>query len=283
MINENNTVTQSNKNAPEEGQLDLFILFGVLWDHIAAIVVVTILGVLAALCVTFFFINPQYRSGFTAYVNNKSESSRAADSLSSGDTSAQQQLTRTYASIITSRPIIEAALQDSGLMYSYEDVKKHITTQIETNTSLINLYVTLDRREDAKKLADSIAKVAPDFVANIVEGSSMKLVSYPIIADKKYSPSYTKAAIIGAIAGFFICAAFVTVRSLLDTKVKNEKELEERFGISVIGTIPNFKGATTDQGGYYYYRRTPKKPEESKTDTKTESKNDDSKSEKEVK
>ena len=280
MINENNSVTQGNKNAQDEGQLDLLLLLGVLWDHVAAIIVVTVLGVLAALCLTFFFITPQYRSGFTAYVNNKSESTaRAADSLSSGDTSAQQQLTRTYASIITSRPIIEAALQDSGLMYSYDDVAKSITTEIETNTSLINLYVTLATREDAKKLADSIAKVAPDFVANIVEGSSMKLVSYPIIADKKFSPSYTKAAIIGAVAGFFICAAFVTIRSLLDTKVKNEKELEERFGISVIGTIPNFKGASTDQGGYYYYRRTPKKTDETNSDSKKE----DSKSEKEVK
>ena len=113
MINENNVATQGNSNVQEEIQIDLLQLLGVLWDHIVSLIIVTFVGALVAFCVTFFFISPKYRSGFTAYVNNKSESTaRAADSLSSGDTSAQQQLTRTYASIIISRPIIESALKD---------------------------------------------------------------------------------------------------------------------------------------------------------------------------
>lgn len=260
MINENSIVAPGNKNTQDEVQIDLLQLFGVIWDHIVAIVVVTFIGALIAFALTFFFISPKYRSGFTAYVNNKSESTaRAADSLSSGDTSAQQQLTRTYASIIISRPIIESALKDSGLSYSYDDISRDITTSVETNTSLINLYVTLKNKEEAKKLADSIAKIAPDFVADIVEGSSMKIVSYPVVPEKKYSPSYTKATLIGAFAGFVLCAAYVIVRSLLDTTVKDEKALEDRYGISVIGTIPNFSEATTDHGSYYYYRRSSKK------------------------
>lgn len=267
MINENSIVASGNKNLQDETQIDLLQLFGVLWDHIIAIVIVTFVGSLIAFALTFFFISPKYRSGFTAYVNNKSESTaRAADSLSSGDTSAQQQLTRTYASIIISRPIIEAALKDSGLVYSYDNIANSVSTEIESNTSLINLYVTMGNKEDAKKLADSIAKVSPDFLADIVEGSSMKIVSYPIVPEKKYSPSYTKSTLLGAVVGFVLCAAFIIVRSLLDTTVKDEKALEERYGISVIGTIPNFSSATSDHGNYYYYRRSYKK----KTDTKTE-------------
>lgn len=267
MINENGIVAPGNKNSQEETQLDVLQLLGVLWDHIVAIVLVTFIGALIAFCFTFFFISPKYRSGFTAYVNNKSESTaRAADSLSSGDTSAQQQLTRTYASIIISRPIIESALKDSGLPYEYNDIYRSITTSVETNTSLINLYVTLDNKEEAKKLADSIAKISPDSLADIVEGSSMKIVSYPVVPNKKFSPSYTKVTLLGALAGFVLCAAFVIIRSVLDSTVKDEKSLEERYGISVIGTIPNFSSATSDHGNYYYYRRSYKK----KTDTKAE-------------
>lgn len=260
MINENSSVTQGNINAQEEVQIDFLQLLSVLWDHIVSIIIFTFIGALVAFCVTFFFISPKYRSGFTAYVNNKSESTaRTADSLSSGDTSAQQQLTRTYASIMISRPIIEAALKDSGLPYNYEDIERSVTTSVETNTSLINLYVTLDNKEEAKRLADSIAKLSPDALADIVEGSSMKIVSYPIVPEKKYSPSYSKVTMIGAAIGFVICIAFVIIRSLLDTTVKDEKSLEERYGISVIGTIPNFREATTDHGSYYYYSRSSKK------------------------
>ena len=256
-----NNQTAVTAEAAEEKEIDLLELFWVVWEHKTGIILISVLGAIAAIVFTFAFISPKYRTGFTAYVNNRTETNaQAADALTSGDTSAQQQLTRTYASIITSRPLIEAAIQDSGLNYSYGAVASGITTNVETNTALINVYVTMTKKEDAKLIADSLVKLAPDSLSEIVEGSSMKIVSYPVMPEGRYSPSFTKNAMLGAVAGFALAVAYVVIRSLTDTTIKSEKDLEEKFGISVIGTIPNFQEAAEGSGNKYYYQSSSKKP-----------------------
>ena len=53
--------------------------------------------------------------------------------------------------------------------------------------------------------------------------------------------------------GALLMAAYEIIRALMDNRVKSVKELEERFGISVMGTIPNFHSAdaASGYGGYY--------------------------------
>ncbi|MCR4688453.1 MAG: hypothetical protein K5745_02770 [Saccharofermentans sp.] len=249
----NERVITADASADEE-TIDIGKLFLVLWEHKIGIVLVALIGALLALIFTVLFISPKYRASFTAYVNNRTEANaEVAEALSSGDTSAQQQLTRTYASIITSRPIIEEAIVDSGLDYKYKDIAPCVETSVETNTSLINVYITMTNKQDAKAIADSIVKVAPEDLAEIVEGSSMKIVSYPVLPESRYSPSFSKNAIIGALAGFVLAAAVVIIRTITDTTVKSERDLEEKFGVSVIGTIPNFEEASQNKENKYYY------------------------------
>ena len=249
----NDKATTSDISDDEES-IDIIKLLLVLWEHKAGIIFMAIIGSLLALIITVLFISPKYRSSFTAYVNNRTEANaEGAEAISNGDTTAQQQLTRTYASIIVSRPIIEGAIKDSGLNYTYDQVASCIETNVEANTSLINVYITMKNKQDAKAIADSIVKIAPEDLAEIVEGSSMKIVSYPVLPESRYSPSFSKNAIVGALVGFFLAAAVVIIRSLTDTTVKSERELEEKFGVSVIGTIPNFEEASQNKDNKYYY------------------------------
>lgn len=246
----------------DEDEIDISEIFRVLVQHIGQMIAVALLGAVVTLAGTIFLIKPTYRSGFTAFVNNRNGQEQT-QSVQSGDVAASQSLTKTYAAIMESRPVIEDALKESGLAdnedYEYGNIKEAITTDVESDAQLVSLYVTLRDPEAAYKLADAISNVAPSYISDIVEGTSMKIVSDAILPTGQYSPHPMKNAAIGAVIGALLVIILVIVRSLTDTRIKNEQDLQERFGIPVIGTIPNYEDATNGKkkygkyGNYGYY------------------------------
>lgn len=254
------TSTGNSRNTSQNNgvvEIDLAELAGAIWKRKGLVIVLTLLGALLALAITVLAIRPTYRSSFTAYVNNHSTNSENnIDTLNNGDTTASQSLAQTYSVIMASRPVVEDALKQAKLSYTYEDVSNCISTSIQTNTQLVTLNVTMQSAEDAKKLADAIADVAPDYIADIVEGSSMKIVSSPVLATSKYSPSISKNTVIGALIGLLLALVIVTVQYLTDDRIHSAADLEKKFGISIMGSIPDFATVGKQKGGYgYYYGR----------------------------
>ncbi|MDD6195378.1 MAG: Wzz/FepE/Etk N-terminal domain-containing protein [[Clostridium] aminophilum] len=241
------------ENADQEVTIDLGKLFSMLWKKRLRIFGGTLLCALIALAITTIFIHPTYRSSFVAFVNNRTTAS-TTDALSSGDTAAAQSLTYTYASILTSRSVIEDALDraDLGPDWTYDNVKDKVTTSIEDQTQLIDVFVTMDSPSHAYAMAKAIAAVAPDYISNIVDGSSMKIAVKPEKPDKKYSPSTTKNTVIGALIGFLISVAWLVILDLTDRRIKSEESLSERYPYPIVGTIPDIYGAAEMKNNYGY-------------------------------
>ena len=253
MAGQVNNSINNRQSANGETEIDLLQIVRVIWKNLWIIILGGIAGGIIALAVTLFLIEPTYRSSFTAYVNNRTSTNQSTEMISNADTSAAQQLTHTYAAIMTSRPIVEEAIEAAGLDYRYGSVQNAISTSITSSTALITVNVTLASPNDALALAQALAEVSPDYMENIVEGSSMKVVSYPVLASSQFAPNPKRNTAMGVLIGLVILIAFVVIRSLIDTRVKSEKELEEEFGIRVIGTIPSFKEAGNEKGGGYSY------------------------------
>ena len=238
----------------QEERLDLAELAKLLWTNKWWVFLAAILGGIIALSITLFVIRPTYRSGFIAFVNNRT-TSNTTEAWTSGDTSASQSLSYTYAEILRSRQVIETAAAQSGLtdLYSYEDLRSFVSTSIVNQTQLITVYVTMTDANQAYNFANAIVGIAPDYIASIVEGSSMKIATYPVIATRKHSPSNRRNVMIGVVLGAVIAIMLIFFRAMLDTRVKSEDDLKERFGLPIIGTIPNVEEAAGNRAGYAYY------------------------------
>ncbi|MGN1202563.1 MAG: hypothetical protein ACI4RF_04655, partial [Eubacterium sp.] len=52
---------------------------------------------------------------------------------------------------------------------------------------------------------------------------------------------YPKKCLIGFAAGAVLAAAYIILRELLDVRIKGSDELSARYGIPVLGTIPEFE------------------------------------------
>ncbi|MCD7753912.1 MAG: Wzz/FepE/Etk N-terminal domain-containing protein, partial [Clostridiales bacterium] len=176
--------------------IDLVQLAKALWHRFWIILIVTLMGCSLTYLGTKAFVQPTYRATFTAYVNNKS-SSEGTTTVTNSDLTAAQSLVYTYTHILTSRTMLDAAAAQIGENYSYEEMSEWVTTDVVDDTEIIEVSVKMDSAEGALALAEAIAEIMPDYVTQIVEGSSVQIIDMPILPDSIYSPSYLRNAAIG--------------------------------------------------------------------------------------
>lgn len=242
-----------NKNT-ETQELEINII-PLLKEILKKLWLIVLVGLIVG-CGTFIgakmLIKPTYRSGFTAYVNNKQEKQNT-DYLTNSDVAAAKQLVLTYQSIIKSNSILTASAESIGVDKSYDSLAKRVSTEIKDDTEIISVYVVDTDPQFAYDYAQAISKTAPQYMAQIVEGSSMKIIDYPEYSDKRYKPSYMRFALIGFLIGALVVVVFVIIRYFMDDTVKNESDIESKFSIPILGIIPDVSKASNNRSDYYYY------------------------------
>lgn len=204
-----------------------------------------------AFAATKIFIKPTYRCSFTAYVNNR-QAAVNTDGLSVSDVSAAKQLVQTYSTVLTSNNVMSEAIKAKGLSYDVKKLKGMVSTEIQADTEIIKVYVVSQSPEDAFEAAVAIAGVSPKVMADIIEGSSMKIVEYPQMPDGIYKPDYKRYTILGFGAGVLLMIVILIIRYLRNDTVRDEHELENRFTVPVLGVIPDVNSVSDSKSSYYY-------------------------------
>ncbi len=239
-----------NNERKKEIEIDLLPVFKAIWSKLWLILLVGVLVAGMAFAATKIFIKPTYRSSFTAYVNNQHKS----DNLTFQDINAGKQLVDTYVNVIRSNKILTAAAESVGLDIPVSTLKKIVTASVQDETEVIAIYVEHQDPETAYILANAIANTAPAYMSEIVVGSSMKIIDYPMYSDKRYKPNYFKYSIIGFLLGAVLVLIKVIVSTLTDDKVKSVQDVEDRFSLPILGVIPDvLQSSDEKEKGYYAY------------------------------
>lgn len=247
-------------NIVDDDEIDLLALFKTLLKHAFAIILTAAIFGFAAFGFTKFLISPTYEATVSFYVNNSSFAIGATSfSISSSELSASNSLVDTYIFILNSRTTLEEIIADTGVDYKYDELAEMITSQPVNGTAGFNITVTSTKPMETELIANSIAKILPERIVEIVDGSSVRIVDYAIIPSHRAGPSYTKNTAIGLLAGGFLACAIVVVSSIVEDKknavIQNADELKSLFSnIPVIGIIPDLN-YEPKKGNYYssYY------------------------------
>lgn len=243
---------QNSVQQTEEREIDILRLLQILWKRAWLIGLVTVIAFVGTYLYSALFITPTYRSDFTAYVDNRMTTAEQNGSTTTSDLNASIYLTYLYEDIILSRSVLNDAAAKCGLEYDYNALKNMVSTSVADDAALITVSVVAVDPVVAKDLAAAIADVAPDHVARMKEGSSMRILDAPILPESKYAPSNTKNAMLGAVVGFVLIAVLVLVVDLVNDIVRDGDELERRYNMIVIGTIPDLATMDKEQGSYAY-------------------------------
>ena len=199
-------------------------------------------GILAAavsLGVTRYAITPMYRASVMIYVNN-TKAGEKVDVISGSNLSASQQLVNTYINIIESDTVLGKVIEYGELAYTTDDIRDMMTTSQVDDTEIFKVHITHEDPQMAAHIANVMAKVAPGEIEEFVEGSSTKIIDYAKVPDKRSSPSYTVNTVLGGAIGVALALAYVTLRFLLDVRIKDEDDLGHMFDYPILGQVPAF-------------------------------------------
>ncbi len=233
----------------ESQEIDLNRTISALLHKLWLIVAVTLVFGILGYVYSATAVAPKYRASFTAYVNNRL-TPEGENKTSTSDLSASVGLTHVYKKIVESRTVQEAAVALCGQI----DVRKivGVTAQVSDSAPVLTVYAVATDPLLAKQLADALSQVAPEHVAQVVEGSSMKVIDEPVLPSAPYSPNKVLYGTYSALLGLLLSVALVIVTELSRDYVQGSEDLENRYGIPVIGKIPDMLQTDKNEDHYGY-------------------------------
>ncbi len=214
------------------------------------IVLTSLAGALIMLAVTFLFITPQYESSAMFYVNNNDISVGSSLSIDSGDISASKSLVKTYIVILNTRETLIDVIDYAGVNRTYSQIKDMIKAESVDETEVFRVVVTSENPMEANDIAEAIAYILPRRIANIVDGTSAKIVDSSVIASHPSSPSYTVNALMGFLIGFVLSAGLVVLQELFNVTVRTDEDISQVCKFPILARVPDMSAPS--KGSYYY-------------------------------
>ena len=233
----------NNKPVRQEDTIDLLELAKILLHRWIIILVVTVLT--GAACFGFFHFttDTSYSATIKMYVN--ADALSVSSSISVSTLNASSSLVPIYKEIVNTHLVLDKVgklLNNegySGIDYYYLTENKMIECSALNNTPVFQIKVTDTDPERAIEIANTIAKVLPTEIANIIDGSSARIVDSALSAER-LSRGVLKKSAIGAMLAFVImCFIIIMNDYFLNDSISDVKYLEETFpDIPVLGNIP---------------------------------------------
>lgn len=224
----------------EEMGIDLLQILKVLWKKVWIIVLAAVLAGAIVFSYAFFLVAPEYEAEAMMYVNNSSFSVGSTNfSISSSDLSAASTLLDIYVVILHSRTTLQLVIDRAGLDYTWEQLGDMISAGPVDGTEVFRITATSTDPAEAKRIVDTITEVLPERIAEVVDGSSVRIVDTAVLPTEHSAPDYSRFAIIGLILGAVLSCGVITILDLLDNTVRDEAYIIERYNLPILASIPD--------------------------------------------
>lgn len=244
---------KTERNAGDYYVVDLSHIVKVIWRNVWVVAIVSLIVAVIGFSVAAFAIAPTYSSSVMLYVNNSSFSvGDLGFSISSSELTAAQTLAKTYTVLLMNRTTLERIIDETGVDYTWEEVYDMIESSPVNETEVMQVTVTCEDPYEAERIANGIAKILPQRIAEIIEGSSMEVVDSAIVNTEKVAPSITVFTVVGFIIGAILAVAVLIISALLDNTVHDEEYVIKTYDYPILAKVPNLLDGGTKKYGYYY-------------------------------
>lgn len=241
----------------QEQTIDLRDLFKVLRDHLVPIIIITVTAGLIGFLLSAFIIEKQYTAEALLYVENTAEKSQGGININ--DISAAQKLANTCQILFTTEEMYnqlnEVINNSSDTKWDKEKMDKMITVESVNSTEIIQITVTTNNPSLSVTVAEKMVELSQDEFMRVIEDGSIKVVSHASYSDDPTFPSVRKFTLIGLLIGLVVSYVIFLLAELLDTKIKEDDDLAQVYGIPVFAEIMDFEaafGRANGKGGYNY-------------------------------
>lgn len=234
-------------------ELDLMAFAAALWRNILLIALAGVVAGALTLGYTYLYVTPVYQSTASLFVNDNSISV----GTSAYTVTSNSRLVSTYIYLMKSRTTMEEVAKEAGVDLTASQIRGMVSAKAVEETAAFEVTVTSADPAQAELIANAFAKVLPDRIAEIVNGTTVRVVDYAIIATHHSSPNYVSSTVKGAAVGAVLAALAVVGITFLRMQgqqvIADVDELRQLYpDVMVLTMIPDMRQSTKR---YSYYKR----------------------------
>ena len=221
----------------EEFNISEFIKY--YFSLIVIVILFIILGAVGSWYYTDYIQVPMYKSQTSLVLTRAGDST---GSITQNDISLNKNLVATYREIIKSRRILSNVISNLNLDINEKELSDKVSVTSSNDTELIIISVVDKDSKLARDIANEIAKVFKEEITTIYNIENISIVDVAIKAKDAYNVNPLKQYVIGVGSGFLIGSLIITVMFYFDDSIKKPEDIEEKVGLSVLSTVPKYKG-----------------------------------------
>ena len=230
----------ANKRAGENEELtiDLYEILYLFRQKIVFIIIALLVGAIAAGLVTKLLITPEYSATSKIYIVSSSSSSV----VNLSDLQIGTNLAPDYRELMTARPLLNSVIANLNLGYTPGQLKSMITVANTSGTRILTITATGPDPEEATNIANELARVAVEWLPEIMNSNAPSIYEDAIVPSSPSSPNLLKNVMIGALLLGVLYCAIEVIRYLHDDTITSAEQMERLFGTMPLATIPEEKG-----------------------------------------
>lgn len=221
----------------EEFNISEFIKY--YFSLIVIVILFIILGAVGSWYYTDYIQVPMYKSQTSLVLTRAGDST---GSITQNDISLNKNLVATYREIIKSRRILSNVISNLNLDITEKELSDKVSVTSSNDTELIIISVVDKDSKLARDIANEIAKVFKEEITTIYNIENISIVDVAIKAKDAYNVNPLKQYVIGVGSGFLMGSLIITVMFYFDDSIKKPEDIEEKVGLSVLSTVPKYKG-----------------------------------------
>ena len=194
-----------------------------------------------------YLITPKYQARASFYVDNRGIM-QSGGQFSSSDITAARNLADTYIVLLQGRSVLTKAIERSHTEYTYDELRSMMSVSAVNNTEIFEVVITSESPGEAFILTNAIADVLPGEISDMIDGSTVKVVDYPVVPNTASSPDTGRNTVIGAALGIILSGVLIIIFTLSDNTIRDEDHLIETYDIPVLAAIPSLLGRRSNNG-----------------------------------
>ena len=237
-------------------EITIEYLVNLLLRRLVIIILVAIIFAAAAFGYCRFVATPVYKATAQLVVSNGAVIIEDAlnddgSKISGNDIQSSVYLADFCADLLETQEFNKKLAEKLENKYSYGELGAYISAYLVHEESLfINISVSHGNPAVAKKIANTTAAMAPDYLKEILPSAKIMMTATADSAGKVSPRTMMTTALYGMIGAVLVYIIALIV-DLNDKTIKGVASLTEEYNISILGTVPDFEN-TDLQGGYSY-------------------------------
>lgn len=219
-----------------EEAISLQEILKIIRKRILLIISLVVISVGVSVGISFYLLSPLYQAQTQILVNQKSSLS---DVYAWQSIDTDLRLINTYNVIITNTAILTPVIDKLNLDVTPEELAKQISVSNENDSKVVNISVLDSNPKHAVEISNTISEVFKEKVPELMRVDNISILSKAKLSENPIpiKPNKILNIMIAVVIGLILGVSIAILLEILDTTIKNENDIEEHYGMPVIGVV----------------------------------------------